>query len=384
MKIFYWSPYLSHVATITAVLHSAKALRKYSKKTLDISIINSSGEWNSYKEEFTNKGINILDIYKKEYFKSLPRFGFLNSRFSYIKIFLLSFLSLKNLIKKENPNYLIIHLITSLPILINFLFKLETKFILRISGHPKLNIARKFLWKTLGKKLYKVVCPTKATREYLIKEKIFDEKKIFVLKDPIINPSKINHLKRKKINNNLFTKKKYFLSIGRLSKQKNFLFLIKCFSFITKKYPNYNLVIIGEGELENSIKKYIIDLKLNKKIIILPFQTNVFNYLNECECFILSSLWEDPGFVIVEAASVNTPIISSNCPNGPVEFLSNGNGGYLFNNNDTDSMLKTFDEFMSSSQIQNKKKILNAKKESKSYSSFRHYLSLSRVLNLYD
>ncbi len=381
MKVFYWSPYLSHVATITAVLNSTLALKKYSKKNIDISIINSSGEWNFYKKELEQKKIDILDIFKKEYFQSLPRFGFIKSRYSYIKIFLLSFLSLKNLIKNKKPDFIIIHLITSLPIIINFFFNFETKFILRISGYPKLNILRKFLWKTLGKKLFKVVCPTKATKEYLIKEKIFDEKKIFVLKDPIINSQNINRLKKEQINNNLFKKKKYLLSIGRLSKQKNFLFLIKCFSLITKKYPEYDLVIIGEGELKNLIEKYINHLDLNQKITILPFQNNVFNYLKKSECFILSSLWEDPGFVIVEAASVNIPIISSNCPNGPVEFLSNGNGGYLFDNNNTESFLKTFDLFMSASDSEKKKKIIKAKKETKDYSSFRHYLALSRILS---
>ena len=95
MKVFYWSPYLAHVATITAVLNSALSLKKYSKGTIDISIINSSGEWNSHKDKLMNEKINVIDIFKKEFFKSLPRYGFLKSRFSYIKIFLLSFFFLK-------------------------------------------------------------------------------------------------------------------------------------------------------------------------------------------------------------------------------------------------------------------------------------------------
>ena len=75
-------------------------------------------------------------------------------------------------------------------------------------------------------KLFKIVCPTEATKEYLINKKIFDKDKISVLKDPIIDISKINVLKKANTIN-LFDKKKYFLSIGRFSKQKNFLFLIQ-------------------------------------------------------------------------------------------------------------------------------------------------------------
>ena len=163
----------------------------------------------------------------------------------------------------------------------NFLFKFETKIILRISGYPRLNFLRKYLWKIFGKKLHKIVCPTEATRQYLIDEKIFDPKKVFTLKDPIISISLINDLKKKEIEENFFENQKIILSIGRLTKQKNFLFLIECFAYINKKYPDYKLVIIGEGELEMEIKKYINDLNFETKILILPFQNNVFKYLKK-------------------------------------------------------------------------------------------------------
>ena len=48
----------------------------------------------------------------------------------------------------------------------------------------------------MGKKIYKVVCPTVATKQYLLKKNIFKEEKIHVLKDPIVSISKINILKK--------------------------------------------------------------------------------------------------------------------------------------------------------------------------------------------
>ena len=47
-------------------------------------------------------------------------------------------------------------------------------------------------------------------------------------------------------------------------------------------------------------------------------------------CFLSTSLWEDPGFVIIEAAFCNTPIISSDCENGPKEILPSNDYGYIF------------------------------------------------------
>ena len=56
--------------------------------------------------------------------------------------------------------------------------------------------------------------------------------------------------------------------------------------------------------------------------------------------FILPSLWEDPGFVLIEAASTAVPIISSDCE-WPTGILSNGNGGFLFESNN-ESFINTF------------------------------------------
>ena len=52
--------------------------------------------------------------------------------------------------------------------------------------------------------------------------------------------------------------------------------------------------------------------------------------MHRSEILVLSSLWEEVGFVIVEAALNNTFVISSDCPNGPREFLENGQNGILF------------------------------------------------------
>ena len=73
---FYWSPHLSHVATVSAVINSADALYKYSQNTINSTIINSIGEWDKYKNELNEK-VNIIDIFSKKHLKNLPRYGFL-------------------------------------------------------------------------------------------------------------------------------------------------------------------------------------------------------------------------------------------------------------------------------------------------------------------
>ena len=116
-------------------------------------------------------------------------------------------------------------------------------------------------------------------------------------------------------------------------------------------------MIVGDGELKIKIEKLIKKLNLNKNIFIIGHTKNVYYYMKKSKAFILSSLWEEVGFVIVEAAMSNALVISSNCKNGPQEFLSKGDGGFLFNSNETNALFKSLDSFL----ISNKKNIFQKK-----------------------
>mgnify|MGYP002835087329 CR=1 FL=1 len=109
---------------------------------------------------------------------------------------------------------------------------------------------------------------------------------------------------------------------------------------------------------------------------------NVFVHMKKAEAFILSSLWEDPGYVLIEAAMANATIISSNCPNGPSEILDYGKSGYLFKSNNLDDFSSKFDEFLSSNSNKLYEKKLSAKKAIKIYTIFGHYNYLKKYLNL--
>ena len=160
------------------------------------------------------------------------------------------------------------------------------------------------------------------------------------------------------------------ISIGRLTRQKNFLLLIRAFEQILTKYPKYHLILLGEGEEKDLLVKEVKKLKIQDKVSFLGYKQNVYKYLLNSDCFILTSLWEDPGFVILEAALCNTLIISSNCPNGPSEILSNGQNGFLFQNNNLLDLLSKFDEFKNSTEDElNKKKVFCKKTNKKVYST---------------
>ena len=86
------------------------------------------------------------------------------------------------------------------------------------------------------------------------------------------------------------------------------------------------------------------------------------------------------GFVIIEAASCNTPILSSNCPNGPSEFLNYGDAGYLYKNNSVDDLVINMKKFNSDQKKNKYNKILLAKKNVKNFTIFNHYKVLKDIL----
>lgn len=378
-KIFYWSPYLTNVATIEAVINSIKSVKKYSKSFNPI-LINVCGEFDNYKNDLLKLDIEVIDLVFFSYHKFLPTKGFLQSRLSFLIIFIISFIPLFLLIRASKPDYLIFHLITSLPILVSNLIKKKTKFILRISGLPKYNLFRKFLWKNLGKNIYKVTCPTNGTINDLRLLKIFNDDKIILLRDPIINIKEFLKMKNKKNYLNFDDKDFSIVAIGRLTKQKNFKLLIQCFDQVLNLKKNSKLFIIGEGEQRNFLQKLIEKKKLSQKIFLLGFQKNVFNYLKNANLFILSSLWEDPGWALMEAAMCNTLILSSNCRNGPKEFLEDNRGGVLFDNNSIQDFLSKFKQITELDQKQIIEKKFFSKKKVKLFTNFNHYNKLNLIL----
>ena len=385
MKIFYWSPFISKVATVLSVVKSAESILKYSKKKeeINVALIDAIGEWKNYENKINPK-IEIIKLNEINFLKYLPKGGFIKSRISYLFIFIFNFFKLRNLLNKKKPEYLIVHLMTSLPIFLSIMLKNKTNIILRISGHPKLNIIRYLFWKLFSKKIYKITCPTVATYKYLLQKNIFDKNKLSVLRDPAIILNEYSKKKFDRIEQSQFYKKKFIIGIGRLTKQKNFAFLILAFEKILKKYPDYILLILGDGEQKMKLIELINRLKIQDKVFLLGFQNNVYKYLLKADCFILSSLWEDPGFVLLEAGLSNTCVISSNCMNGPQEILSNGQNGFLFENNNLNDLLRKFDEFKKQdvSELNAKKKYL--KKEIKKFTQFAHFNSLKKIINLVD
>jgi glycosyltransferase involved in cell wall biosynthesis len=174
---------------------------------------------------------------------------------------------------------------------------------------------------------------------YVMADKIFmqceENKEIFVkafpkLKDKIVlfpNVYEIDEnlrLSRQVIpkeNAKIFKNNFVFINIGRLTEQKGQWYLIRSFAKVAQEHSNARLIIIGDGELRGQLESLAERCGVKDKVFFLGHQENVFIYLKASDAFVFPSLWEGFGNVMVEALSMNTPVISSDCIAGPRRVL---------------------------------------------------------------
>ncbi|MBW4647424.1 MAG: glycosyltransferase [Kastovskya adunca ATA6-11-RM4] len=118
------------------------------------------------------------------------------------------------------------------------------------------------------------------------------------------------------------------LGVGRLATPKDFPTLIRAFN-ILRQHHNVRLMIVGEGENRSELEALVRELNLESEVALPGFTDNPYAYMAKAAVFVLSSAWEGLPTVLIEAIAVGTPVVSTNCPSGPMEILEDGKYGRL-------------------------------------------------------
>ena len=131
----------------------------------------------------------------------------------------------------------------------------------------------------------------------------------------------------------------YFLAISRLDVvQKDFETLIEGYLILKNKGIKEKLYIIGEGNGRVKIEKMIEEKNLTKDVILLGQKQNPYVWIKHSKLFIHSSRYEGLPTVLLEALMMDKFIVSSNCPTGPTEILTNPKVGELFDVGDANQL----------------------------------------------
>lgn len=250
-----------------------------------------------------------------------------NSKFCLMNAFVLYYRvkELKKYKKKYNLDTCISHLEGAN--FVNILSKCQEKTIITV--HSYQSSERKgikgFIYKILIKLLYNhadaVVAVSQMIKDDLVKNFKIKEENVHVIYNPFdldsINKQMLDPIES---NYSEIFDKTVIINVGRLSEAKGQWNLIKSFSILSSKRKDVALVILGKGELEESLREIVEKLKLNN-VYFLGFSSNPFKYIYHSKIFALSSQYEGFPMCLAEAMTCKTPIVSVDCISGPREML---------------------------------------------------------------
>lgn len=204
-----------------------------------------------------------------------------------------------------------------------------------------------------------LVVQTQAIKDYFPKK---IQKKTSVIYNPV-NDEVFNEKSETVISNPLELKSNRIVSVARLFPQKNQGMMIRAFAKIADEFPDWQLVIFGEGPLRDSLQLTINSLQLTDRILLPGRTEHVIEELQKSKIFCLSSDYEGMSNSMIEALCVGLPIISTRV-SGSTELVDNGRNGILIDINDEKGLVVAFREM-----IQNERKRSEMGQYSKTKSS---------------
>ena len=122
---------------------------------------------------------------------------------------------------------------------------------------------------------------------------------------------------------------KRIIAVGRLSYEKNFTSLVRAFARVHSRFPDWSLVIFGDGGERDRIMSEIKSQNLIESVHLPGATTNVMKEMLSSSLLVCSSIYEGFSLAIVEAQACGLPVVSYDCPCGPKDLISDGNDGFI-------------------------------------------------------
>lgn len=206
-----------------------------------------------------------------------------------------------------------------------------------VNGGLKNRIVR-FLVPRLYRFADLVIANSKETAEDLGK---LIGRKVYAVYNPTINP-RIRALSREAVEESWFTDdtRPCVLAVGRFSRQKDFSTLLQAFHRV-RESSEAKLVILGEGELLEQLRRQVGELGLEADVYLPGFVVNPYKFMVAADLFVLSSRYEGLPNALIEAVFLGIPCVSTSCKSGPREVLLDGEGGYLVPVGDSAAMAQS-------------------------------------------
>ena len=188
-------------------------------------------------------------------------------------------------------------------------------------------------WKILRRAVYPMadILTVQTQRVKSFYSPFIKSEKLVTIPNPV-NPNFQNPITRDKEN--------IILNVGSLENQKGQDVLIQAFA--NAKLKDWRLHILGEGSLRTVLKELIVKLGLEENVSLLGKDSNIGEHYASCKIFAFSSRYEGFPNALLEAMFFSLPCVSTDCPTGPAEIMTDGVNGYLVPVNDHHAITNKF------------------------------------------
>lgn len=139
---------------------------------------------------------------------------------------------------------------------------------------------------------------------------------------------------------------KILLSVGRLTYQKGFDYLVETARQVLPDFSEWKWFILGEGEDRLMLEERIRECGLYEQVLLKGNVNNVDDYYRNASIFVLSSRFEGLPMTLLEAKTFALPIVSFDCKTGPRDIVMDGVNGKLIEPFDTNTMADVLRDLM--------------------------------------
>lgn len=271
-----------------------------------------------------NEGIKITHVEVEAGTKSLPK-----------KLWWF-----RKYIQKTQPDVVIAFMVSVYTVTLLALMGVDIPVISSVRNDPAYsNLRKKITRKILLPRSAHVVVQTQQIKQYFSKN---IQKKTTVIYNPVNERVFETSYDNDDDNDNPGLKIKderlnRIISVGRLYPQKDQKTMIEAFAKVSEKFPQWSLIIFGEGPERGALELLVERLKIKDKVSLPGKSENIIEELKKSKIFCLSSIYEGMSNALVEAICVGLPIVTTKV-SGTEELIENGENGFIVDIGDKDTM----------------------------------------------
>lgn len=271
-----------------------------------------------------NEGIKITHVEVESGTKSLPR-----------KLWWF-----RKYIQKTQPDLVIAFMVSIYTVTLLSLIGVDIPVISSVRNDPAYsNLRKKITRKILLPRSAHVVVQTQQIKRYFSKN---IQKKTTVIYNPV--NEKVFELQPVEKENRI-------ISVGRLYPQKDQKMMIEAFTRVSERFPDWKLMIFGEGPERKALESLIERLNIKDRVLLPGRSENIIDELNKSKIFCLSSVYEGMSNALVEAICTGLPIVTTKV-SGTEELIRDGENGLIVNIGDTEAMTDALAKILSDEKLQ--------------------------------